>query len=61
MSTKTEIVETTETVETAETKQVSVRLPKELWVAMQHARFEVDQSNSDFIVTLIRQALDPKS
>ena len=57
MSTNT----STETVETTETKQVSVRMPKELWVAMQHARFEANQSGSDFIVALVKQALDPKS
>ena len=60
MSTNTS-TETIETVESTETKQVSVRLPKELWVAMQHARFEADQSNSDFIVALVKQALDPKA
>ena len=51
----------TETTEATETKQVSVRLPKDLWVAMQHARFEADQSNSDFIVALVKRELDPKS
>lgn len=56
-----ETVKTEKTVADQDTKTVAVRMPRDLWTELQIARFQADQSNSEFVIDAVRAALDTQA